>query len=68
MIQQQLIHLCMELIIEIKKWIFFNQQRCMDEQVKNFLMDGQMPIITIIIILIKTSKFSINVVCCERTV
>jgi hypothetical protein len=31
----------------------------MDEQVKNFLMDGQMHII---IIIIKTLKFSINVV------
>jgi hypothetical protein len=51
----------MEQIIVIKKWIFFNQQQCMDEQVKNFLMDGQMHII-IIIIIIKTLKFSINVV------
>jgi hypothetical protein len=46
-----------EVIIEIKKWIFFNQLQCMDEQVKNFLMDGQM------LIIIKTFEFSINVVC-----
>jgi len=46
-----------EVIIEIKKWIFFNQVQCMDEQVKNFLMDGQM------LIIIKTFEFSINVVC-----
>jgi len=56
-----------EVIIEIKKWIFFNQLQCMDEQVKNFLMDGQMHII-IIIIIIKTSKFSINILYCQRTV
>jgi hypothetical protein len=44
--------------IVLQKWIFSHQQRCMDEQMKNFLMDGQMPII----IIIKTLKFSINVV------
>jgi hypothetical protein len=49
----------MDQIIVIKKWSFFNHHQCMDEQVKNFLMDGQMHII---IIIIKTLKFSINVV------
>jgi hypothetical protein len=54
-----------EEIIEIKKWIFSNLHQCIVEQVKNFLMDGPM---LIIIIIIKTFEFSINVIeqCRER--
>ena len=61
-VQQQIPQECMDQAIEIQKWIFFRQVECTDEQVKNLLALGLHLIITIIIIILKISKFSIDVV------
>ena len=51
-------------IIDIKRWNFFLRRQCTDEQAKNFSTDGIMllPRLRVIIITIRTWKFSIDVV------